>query len=190
MDGTRDLSCEEEKLMLKAGDIAPDFTVKTHEGNTLTRSSLRGHKVLLWFYPKADTPGCTAEGCSLRDQYSYYQENNIVVLGVSFDNVEDNAAFVKKFGFPFTLLCDTDRSLGLAYGACDNPQGRLRQPHQLPDRRRREDCASLSAGQSARSRRPGPRRHPDGMMRRAECQPACRTTGWRPGPGSACRFFS
>ena len=108
--------------MLKAGDIAPDFTVKTHEGNTLTLSSLRGHKVLLWFYPKADTPGCTAEGCSLRDQYSYYQENNIVVLGVSFDNVEDNAAFVKKFGFPFTLLCDTDRSLGLAYGACDNPK--------------------------------------------------------------------
>src|SRR5208282_1549103 len=94
--------------MLNAGDLAPDFTLLTHEGQPLSLSSLRGHKVLLWFYPKADTPGCTAEGCSLRDQYSYYEENHIVVLGVSFDNVEDNAAFVKKFNFPFTLLCDTE----------------------------------------------------------------------------------
>ena len=106
--------------MLKAGDIAPDFTATTHEGHPLTLSSLRGHKVLLWFYPKADTPGCTAEGCNLRDHHNYYQENNITVLGVSFDNVEDNAAFVKKFAFPFALLCDTERKLGLAYGACDN----------------------------------------------------------------------
>jgi thioredoxin-dependent peroxiredoxin len=108
--------------MLKAGDDAPDFTVMTHEGKPLTLSSLRGHKVLLWFYPQADTPGCTAEGSSLRDQYNYYQENDVVVLGVSFDNVEDNAAFAKKFSFPFTLLCDTDRKIGLAYGACDNPK--------------------------------------------------------------------
>jgi peroxiredoxin Q/BCP len=108
--------------MLKAGDTAPDFTVLTHEGKPVALSSLRGRKVMLWFYPRADTPGCTAEGCSLRDQYSYYQENNIVVLGVSFDNVEDNAAFAKKFNFPFTLLCDTDRKLGMAYGACDNPK--------------------------------------------------------------------
>jgi thioredoxin-dependent peroxiredoxin len=108
--------------MLKAGDTAPDFTVTTHEGKPLTLSSLRGHKVLLWFYPKADTPGCTAEGCSLRDQYNYYQENDIVVLGVSFDNAEDNAAFAKKFSFPYTLLCDTERKLGIAYGACDNPK--------------------------------------------------------------------
>ena len=110
--------------MLKAGDDAPDFTAMTHEGKPLTLSSLRGHKVLLWFYPQAGTPGCTAEGCSLRDQYSYYEENGIVVLGVSFDNVEDNAAFVKKFSFPFALLCDTGRDIGIAYGACDNPKAR------------------------------------------------------------------
>jgi peroxiredoxin Q/BCP len=110
--------------MLKAGDDAPDFTVMTHEGKSLTLTSLRGHKVLLWFYPQADTPGCTAEGCSLRDQYNYYEENDIVVLGVSFDSVEDNAAFVKKFGFPFALLCDTGRDIGIAYGACDNPKAR------------------------------------------------------------------
>jgi len=110
--------------MLKAGDTAPDFTVPTHEGKPLSLSSLRGHKVLLWFYPQADTPRCTAEGCSIRDQYSYYEQNNIVVLGVSFDSVEDNAAFVKKFNFPFALLCDTGRQLGIAYGACDNPKAR------------------------------------------------------------------
>jgi thioredoxin-dependent peroxiredoxin len=106
--------------MLKAGDSAPEFTLMTHEGKPLSLSSQRGKKVMLWFYPQAGTPGCTAEGCSLRDQYNYYEENNIVVLGVSFDTVEDNAAFAQQYGFPFALLCDTDRKVGLAYGACDN----------------------------------------------------------------------
>ncbi len=108
--------------MLKPGDEAPDFALMTHEGKPLRLLSLRGNKVLLWFYPQAGTPGCTAEGCSLRDNYEYYQENNIVVLGVSFDSVEDNAAFAHKFNFPFALLCDTERKVGLAYGACDSPK--------------------------------------------------------------------
>ena len=108
--------------MLKPGDDAPDFSAVTHEGKPLSLSSLRGNKILLWFYPQAGTPGCTTEGCSLRDNYNYYQENNIVVLGVSFDPAEDNAAFAKKFDFPFALLCDTDRKVALAYGACDNPK--------------------------------------------------------------------
>jgi len=108
--------------MLKAGDSAPDFTLATHQGKPLSLSSLRGRKILLWFYPQAGTPGCTAEGCSIRDQYEYYRDNDIVVLGVSFDSVEDNAAFANKFGFPFTLLCDTERKVGLAYGACDSPK--------------------------------------------------------------------
>ncbi len=108
--------------MLKAGDNAPNFTVMTHEGKPLSLSSLRGRKILLWFYPQAATPGCTAEGCSIRDQYNYFEENGIVVLGVSFDSVEDNAAFAQKFGFPFTLLCDTERKVGLAYGACGSPK--------------------------------------------------------------------
>lgn len=110
--------------MLKVGDSAPEFTLQTHEGKPLTLSSLRGKKVLLWFYPKADTPGCTTEGRGFRDQYPDFVANNIVVLGVSFDNVEDNAAFVKKFDFPFPLLCDTERTAGMAYGACDNPKAR------------------------------------------------------------------
>jgi thioredoxin-dependent peroxiredoxin len=108
--------------MLKPGDSAPDFTVTTHEGKLLSLSSLRGRKVLLWFYPQAGTPGCTTEGCSIRDQYDYYRDNDIVVLGVSFDIVEDNAAFATRFAFPFILLCDTDRKVGLAYGACDSPK--------------------------------------------------------------------
>jgi peroxiredoxin Q/BCP len=108
--------------MLKPGDNAPDFTAMTHAGQPLSLSSLRGSKILLWFYPQAGTPGCTTEGCSLRDNYNYYQENNIVVLGVSFDPMEDNAAFAAKFDLPFVLLCDTERKVGLAYGACDNPK--------------------------------------------------------------------
>jgi thioredoxin-dependent peroxiredoxin len=108
--------------MLKAGDEAPDFTLTTHQGEPLRLSGLRGRKVLLWFYPQANTPGCTAEGCSLRDNYSYYEENGIAVLGVSFDPVEDNAAFAGKYAFPFTLLSDTDRAVALAYGACDSPK--------------------------------------------------------------------
>jgi len=110
--------------MLKVGDTAPDFTLQTHDGKNLTLSSLRGKKVLLWFYPKADTPGCTAEGRGFREQHADFVANNIVVLGVSFDDVESNAAFAKKFEFPFSLVCDTQRVAGMAYGACDNPKAR------------------------------------------------------------------
>lgn len=106
--------------MLQPGTSAPDFTVQTHEGTSLTLSQLQGKKVLLWFYPKADTPGCTAEGCGLRDQNQDFRSHNVEILGVSFDTVEENAAFAKKFNFPFLLLCDTDRAIGLAYGACDD----------------------------------------------------------------------
>ncbi len=108
--------------MLKPGDVAPDFTLTDNHGKALALSSLRGNKIMLWFYPQAGTPGCTTEGCSLRDNYDYYKESNIVVIGVSFDPVEDNAAFAEKFGFPFALLSDPDRQVGIAYGACDNPK--------------------------------------------------------------------
>ena len=108
--------------MLKPGDVAPDFTLTDNHGKALTLSSLRGNRVLLWFYPQAGTPGCTTEGCSLRDNYDYYKDNHIVVIGVSFDPVEDNAAFAEKFGFPFALLSDPGREVGIAYGACDSPK--------------------------------------------------------------------
>jgi peroxiredoxin Q/BCP len=106
--------------LLKVGDQAPDFTLQTHEGKSLSLSSLRGKRVLLWFYPKADTPGCTIEGKGFCSQYQDFADRDIAVLGVSFDKVHDNASFAKKFGFQYPLLCDTERTLGLAYGACDN----------------------------------------------------------------------
>jgi peroxiredoxin Q/BCP len=106
--------------MLKPGDVAPDFTLTDNHGDAVTLSGLRGHKVLLWFYPQAGTPGCTAEGCSIRDNYDYYKENDIAVIGISFDPLEDNAAFAEKFGFPFALLSDPERRVGMAYGACEN----------------------------------------------------------------------
>ncbi len=104
--------------MLKVGDKAPDFSVKTHLGKTLRLSDLHGKSVILWFYPKADTPGCTAEGCGFRDRLAKFKEKNVVVLGVSFDTEQENAKFAEKFSFPFELLCDTKREVGMAYGAC------------------------------------------------------------------------
>ncbi len=106
--------------MLKKGDPAPAFTAQDHTGNTVSAQSLRGKMIVLWFFPKADTPGCTAEGCSFRDLSSDYQKKNAVIYGVSFDHQQDNAAFVAKYHFTFPLLCDTDRAMGLAYGACDD----------------------------------------------------------------------
>lgn len=107
--------------MLNVGDIAPDFTAKAHTGEDVRLSSLSGKRVVLWFYPKADTPGCTAEGIGFRDRIQQYADKNTEILGVSFDTEEENRAFAEKFDFPFRLLCDTDRRIGMAYGACDEP---------------------------------------------------------------------
>ena len=105
--------------MLSTGDVAPPFTATAHDGTTVSLNDYRGRMVLLWFYPKADTPGCTAEGCGFRDQYAEFRRRGIVVLGASFDSVEDNTAFAKKFNFPFLLLCDQDRAIGSSYGAAE-----------------------------------------------------------------------
>jgi peroxiredoxin Q/BCP len=107
--------------MLNVGDPAPDFTVQDHTGGTVSLSAQRGKNVILWFYPKADTPGWTKEGRGFRDLYADFQSKGVVILGVSFDNVTDNRAFAEKFEFPFPLLCDETRSIGMAYGACDTP---------------------------------------------------------------------
>jgi peroxiredoxin Q/BCP len=76
--------------------------------------------VLVWFYPKADTPGCTTEGCALRDHFADFADRHVIVLGVSLDKQEDNNAFKQKHGFPFPLLCDVERKLSIAYGAADD----------------------------------------------------------------------
>jgi peroxiredoxin Q/BCP len=108
-------------VMLHVGDPAPDFAATDHRGNLVTLSGLKGRRFVLWFYPKADTPGCTRQGCGFRDQAAGYAEKGVAIFGVSFDTEAENAAFAEKFSFPFPLLSDTDHEVGLAYGACDSP---------------------------------------------------------------------
>jgi len=106
--------------MLKVGSEAPDFLVNDHNGNRVTLKELRGKKVILWFYPKADTPGCTMEGKGFRDDYEKFQEKDTVILGVSLDNEADNKAFAEKFSFPYPLLCDVGREIAMAYHAIES----------------------------------------------------------------------
>jgi len=104
--------------VIKVGELAPDFTLASHDGGSLALKSLRGAKVLLWFFVEANTPGCTLEGRGFRDHQSYFDKNNIRVVGVSFDSIEDNAAFARRYEFGFPLLSDTDHAVAIAYGAC------------------------------------------------------------------------
>ena len=102
--------------MIKEGDAAPDFTARDAEGNEVKLSDLRGQKVVLYFYPKDDTPGCTKEACSFRDAHDVYGEQGIKVLGVSLDDEASHQKFASKYDLPFTLLADTDHSISDAYG--------------------------------------------------------------------------
>ena len=110
--------------MLKAGDLAPDFSLAADDGGQFTLSSLRGRRVLLWFFPEADTPGCSLEGRGLHDHREYFAENGIIVVGISFNSVDENAAFARKYDFGFKLLSDTTHEVAIAYGACDSPGAR------------------------------------------------------------------
>ena len=102
--------------MIKEGDIAPDFTSRDAGGNPVKLSDLRGQNVVLYFYPKDDTPGCTKEACSFRDSSDVYERENVKVLGVSLDDERSHQAFAEKYNLPFTLLADTDHSVSEAYG--------------------------------------------------------------------------
>src|ERR1700751_693920 len=110
--------------MLKVGDIAPEFVQTTHLGESLSLSNLRGRKVLLWFFPEAGSPRCTTEAKSFQEHRHYFDENNVALLGGSFDTVEDNAAFARKLNLDFSLLWDPSRTLGLAFGACRDEKTR------------------------------------------------------------------
>lgn len=101
--------------MLNEGDAAPDFVSRDGEGNEIKLSDFRGQKVVLYFYPKDDTPGCTKEACSFRDADDVYAEKNIKVLGVSLDDEKSHQKFAAKFNLPFTLVADTDHSVADAY---------------------------------------------------------------------------
>ena len=102
--------------MIKEGATAPAFKTKDANGETVSLKDLRGQKVVLYFYPKDDTPGCTKEACSFRDAFSGFKKNGIKVLGVSPDSEVSHKKFVTKYKLPFTLLADTDRSIAEAYG--------------------------------------------------------------------------
>ena len=102
--------------MLKEGSTAPAFKTKDANGETVSLKDLRGQKVVLYFYPKDDTPGCTKEACSFRDSFSQFKKKGIAVLGVSPDSEAKHQKFVTKYKLPFTLLADTDKSIVEAYG--------------------------------------------------------------------------
>jgi peroxiredoxin Q/BCP len=102
---------------IEEGVKAPDFTLVTHEGTKLKLSSLRGAPVVLYFYPKDDTPGCTREACGFRDAKAKLARLGAVVLGVSRDGPEAHAKFRTKHKLPFTLLCDPDHAVAEKYGA-------------------------------------------------------------------------
>jgi peroxiredoxin Q/BCP len=101
--------------MLNIGDKAPDFTTKDQDGNTVKLSDFKGKKVALYFYPKDNTPGCTKEACSFRDNFADVKKAGIVVLGVSPDTEASHQKFISKYSLPFTLLADSEKELVQLY---------------------------------------------------------------------------
>ena len=103
--------------LLSVGDKAPAFTAKDQDGKTVKLSDFKGRKVVLYFYPKDDTPGCTTEACGLRDDYGELTRRGVAVLGVSTDTEASHRKFADKYDLPFTLLADPDRKIVESYGA-------------------------------------------------------------------------
>tara|TARA_B100001287_G_scaffold173466_1_gene146127 strand:+ start:468 stop:920 length:453 start_codon:yes stop_codon:yes gene_type:complete len=103
--------------ILKVGDNAPDFSCKNQHGNTVNLSDMIGKKVVLFFYPKANTPGCTAEACNLNDNYNRFISEGYEIIGVSADSEKAQKNFSDKFSFEYSLLCDEDKKIISSYGA-------------------------------------------------------------------------
>lgn len=102
--------------MIREGEPAPDFTLESDAGEQISLSGLRGKPVVLYFYPKDDTPGCTAQACGIRDAYGEFEQAGAVVLGVSPDSVGRHVKFKQKYDLPFTLLADPEHELAERYG--------------------------------------------------------------------------
>jgi thioredoxin-dependent peroxiredoxin len=102
--------------MIMEGQIAPDFTLADQHGKKVTLSKLKGSPVVIYFYPKDDTPGCTKEACDFRDSFASYKQVGATILGISPDDETSHARFAKKFDLPFTLLADDDKKVCEAYG--------------------------------------------------------------------------
>ena|SRR2546425_6125563 len=104
----------------QAGTAAPNFAGQTTSGKTVHLADFRGKKLVLYFYPKDDTPGCTVEACGLRDEYQQIREQGAEVLGVSVDNTASHQKFTEKYHLPFPLLADPDKSVSKAYGVLND----------------------------------------------------------------------
>jgi peroxiredoxin Q/BCP len=113
---TTPTALREEVWVVEEGELAPDFTLTSDSGERVTLSSLRGRPVVLYFYPKDDTPGCTTQACGIRDSYDDFEERGAVVLGVSPDKESSHVKFKQKYGLPFTLLADPDHEVAAQYG--------------------------------------------------------------------------
>ena len=103
-------------IQLKVGDPAPDFVLNDEEGRKHSLAAYQGQPVILYFYPKDDTPGCTTEACNFRDDYSAYEDADVVILGVSADDEASHLKFKEKFDLPFSLLADTKKEVVNKYG--------------------------------------------------------------------------
>jgi thioredoxin-dependent peroxiredoxin len=102
--------------LLEVGDKAPAFQTTNQDGDAVSLRDFKGRKVVLYFYPKDDTPGCTKEACSFRDGWSKFRRKGVAVLGVSVDDEKSHRKFADKFSLPFALLADTDKEIVKAYG--------------------------------------------------------------------------
>ena len=106
----------EIELRLKEGEVAPAFSAATNGGGIVSLANFKGRNVILYFYPKDDTPGCTKEACAFRDHFAEFKKRGAVVLGISTDPVKSHDKFVEKFKLPFMLLADEDKKIVQAYG--------------------------------------------------------------------------
>lgn len=102
-------------MALNVGDRAPEFSVADTHGNIVTLSSLKGKRVILYFYPRDNTSGCTKEACGFRDNYAQFEAKNTLIFGVSTDDAKSHQKFIEKFDLPFPLLCDVDAKVSTAY---------------------------------------------------------------------------
>ena len=97
--------------LLKKGDKAPDFSLPNYDGKEITLSDFKGQNIVLWFFPKASTPGWTAQGCGFRDEFQDFQNSGYTIIGVSADSPKKQAKFVDKYDFPFYMLCDESKNM-------------------------------------------------------------------------------
>ena len=119
--------------MLKEGDRIPEFEVTDQDGNTVTEKNFEGKRIVLYFYPKDSTPGCTAEACNLRDNFDALKEAGYEIYGVSKDSQASHQKFIGKYSLPFTLLSDPSTQMLQAFGAWDR-ESRHQKPHDTDSR--------------------------------------------------------